>query len=152
MKVERLLVSAAVLLMAAGAEAAAADPSPNTPTKSAVSSDITPTEAPAQSPWGWLKTPSITMPKLSFPKMPADPLAPVKNSAHKVSDGAKKAWEGTKEMFTFGGSKTADAPAARTANAQDAPSLWQRMFGPKQEEKQPGPKSVAEWMQQPRPE
>ncbi len=152
MKVERLLVSAAVLLVAVGAEAAAADPSPNTPTKSAVSSDITPTEAPAQSPWGWLKTPSITMPKLSFPKMPADPLAPVKTSAHKVSDGAKKAWEGTKEMFTFGGSKTADAPAARTANAQEAPSLWQRMFGPKQEEKQPGPKSVAEWMQQPRPE
>jgi hypothetical protein len=152
MNVARLLVSTAFLLVIANSKVLAAEPAGTTPAKSsAAGSDITPTEAPAQSPWGWLKTPSFTMPKLSFPKMPSDPLAPVKTSAHKVSDGAKKAWEGTKEMFTFGGSKTADAPAARTASAQEAPSLWQRMFGPKQEQKQ-GPTSVAEWMQQPRPE
>ncbi len=115
-------------------------------------SNITPTtEAPAQSPWGWVKMPSVTMPKLSFPKMPADPLAPVKNSAHKVGDGAKKAWEGTKEMLTFGGSKT-EQPVAQTASTKEAPSMWQRMFGAKQEEKPQGPKTVAEWMNQPRPE
>ena len=49
--------------------------------------------------------PKITMPKIEMPKMPADPLAPVKASARKVSDGTKKAWEGTKELFTFGGDK-----------------------------------------------
>lgn len=115
-------------------------------------SDITPTtEAPAQSPWGWLKVPSVTMPKVSFPKMPADPLAPVKNSAHKVGDGAKRAWEGTKEIFTFGGSKT-EPPAPRMASSKEAPSMWQRMFGAKEEAKPAGPKTVAEWMAQPRVE
>ena len=35
-------------------------------------SDITPTPEQSQSPWGWLKMPTITMPKISMPKMPAD--------------------------------------------------------------------------------
>jgi hypothetical protein len=89
------------------------------------------------------------MPKVSFPKMPADPFAPVKTSARKVSDGAKKAWEGTKEIFTFGNSK--EQPAARTASAKEAPSMWQRMFGGKKEEPE-GPRTVAEWMAQKRVE
>jgi hypothetical protein len=113
---------------------------------------VTPTsvadaEAPA-SPWSWIKMPKITMPKIEMPKMPADPLKPIKVSARKVSDGTKKAWEGTKELFTFGGK--AEQPVARTASAAEPPSMWQRMFGGAEEER--APQSVAEWMNQPRPE
>jgi hypothetical protein len=111
-------------------------------------SDITPTEEPSS--WGWIKKPSISMPKISFPKMPADPLAPLKSSARKVSDGTKRAWEGTKELFTFGGSKN-EQPQARVASAAEPPSMWQRMFGADQP-KNEGPATVGEWMSQPRVE
>ena len=109
-------------------------------------SDITPTPEESKSPWGWLKMPTVTMPKITMPKMPADPLAPIKTSARKVSDGTKKAWEGTKEIFR-GGSKDAEP---RVATQGEAPSMWQRMFGPKEEPQPEGPKTVAEWMAQPR--
>jgi hypothetical protein len=111
--------------------------------------DITPT--PSSSPWGWLKMPKITMPKIEMPKMPADPLAPVKTSARKVKEGSKKAWEGTKELFTFGGNKTAEQPPERLASRPDQPSVWQRMFGGGEPEPE-GPQTVADWMAQPRPE
>ena len=104
--------------------------------------------AASESPWGWLKMPKVTLPKIEMPKMPADTLAPVKSSARKVGDGAKKAWEGTKELFTFGGSK-GDQPSARVASNGEAPSMFQRMFGAK--EKAPeGPQTITEWMSQPR--
>jgi hypothetical protein len=109
---------------------------------------ITPTEtttAPA-SPWSWIKLPKITMPKIEMPK---DPLAPVKVSARKVKDGTKKAWEGTKELFTFG-SPAGEGPTARVASRQEPPSIWSRMFG-RSEEQQP-PQTVADFMAQPRPE
>ncbi|HEX6963016.1 MAG TPA: hypothetical protein VF175_14195 [Lacipirellula sp.] len=148
MQVARLLVLSAVFTAAAvaGQESAWGQAGATTPAPS----DITPTEEPASSPWGWLKKPSITMPKLSFPKMPADPLAPIKTSARKVGDGARKAWEGTKELFTLGGSKK-DAPSARMASAGEAPSVWDRMFGG-EEPKNEGPATVGEWMSQPRVE
>jgi hypothetical protein len=115
-------------------------------------SDITPTEEPAASPWGWLKMPTITMPKISMPKMPADPLAPIKTSARKVGEGSKKAWEGTKELFTFGGSKKDDS-ATRVASNGESPSMMQRMFGGGEEEKPAeGPATVGEWMSQKRVE
>jgi hypothetical protein len=110
-------------------------------------SEVTPTP----SPWGWLKMPKITMPKIEMPKMPADPLAPVKNSARKIGDGTKRAWEGTKELFTFGGSKTAEQPAARVASRPEQPSIWSKMFGSAEPETNE-PQTVADWMSQPRPE
>jgi hypothetical protein len=110
-------------------------------------SDITPTPEDSPSPWGWLKMPTITMPKISMPKMPADPLAPIKSSAKKVSDGGKKAWEGTKEIFRGG---KAEEPTARVANASEAPSLWDRMTGKAKEPEPQGPATVTEWMKQPR--
>jgi len=110
-------------------------------------SDITPTPEESKSPWGWLKMPTVTMPKITMPKMPADPLAPIKSSAKKVSDGGKKAWEGTKEIFRGG---KADEPAARVANASEAPSLWDRMTGNAKEPEPQGPATVTEWMKQPR--
>lgn len=111
--------------------------------------DITPTPEDSQDPWGWLKMPSVTMPKVSWPKLPADPLAPIKSSARKVSDGSKKAWEGTKEIFT-GGSKD-EQPAARVAKAPESPSMWERLVGKKQEEPE-GPQTINEWMSQKRVE
>jgi len=101
------------------------------------------------SPWGWLTMPKITMPKIEMPKMPADPLAPVKASAKKVSDGANKAWEGTKELFTFGPSKSAASPPPKTPEVK-SPSMWQRMFGGEKKEEPEGPRTVAEFMAQPR--
>jgi hypothetical protein len=150
MKVARLLLLGAVFAAAAvaGWESAYGQASgASTP----AASDITPTAEPASGAWGWLKKPSLTMPKLSFPKMPSDPLAPVKTSARKVGDGAKKAWEGTKEIFTLGGSKKNEQSAARVATAGEAPSVWDRMFGGGEEEHQ-GPETVGEWMSQPRVE
>lgn len=110
-------------------------------------SDITPTPEESKSPWGWLKMPTVTMPKITMPKMPADPLAPIKSSAKKVSDGGKRAWEGTKEIFRGG---KAEEPAARVANASEAPSLWDRMTGNAKEPEPQGPATVTEWMKQPR--
>ena len=110
-------------------------------------SDITPTPEESKSPWGWLKMPTVTMPKITMPKMPADPLAPIKSSAKKVTDGGKKAWEGTKEIFRGG---KAEQPAARVANASEAPSLWDRMTGNAKEPEPQGPATVTEWMKQPR--
>ena len=110
-------------------------------------SDITPTPEESKSPWGWLKMPTVTMPKISMPKMPADPLAPIKSSAKKVTDGGKKAWEGTKEIFRGG---KAEEPAARVANSSEAPSLWDRMTGNAKEPEPQGPATVTEWMKQPR--
>ncbi|HYO24630.1 MAG TPA: hypothetical protein VEQ85_06730 [Lacipirellulaceae bacterium] len=99
------------------------------------------------SPWGWLQMPKFTMPKVTMPKLPADPLAPVKASARKVSEGTKRAWEGTKELFTFGGGKK-DEPVARVASREE-PSMLQKMFGAEPE--QP-PQTVADFMAQPRVE
>ncbi len=104
----------------------------------------------APSPWSWIKMPKITMPKIEMPKMPADPLAPIKTSARKVSDGTKRAWEGTKELFTFGGSSSREQPRERLASKPEQPSVWQRMFGGGEEPE--GPQTVADWMAQPRPE
>lgn len=127
----------------------------------ATASDITPTaeEKPAAStsPLGWIKMPTVTMPKLTMPKitmpkMPADPMAPFRTSAKKVGDGAKRAWEGTKELFTFGGAKEAEEPAARVASNGEAPTTMQRLFGggAKEEPVDEGPRTIGEWMSQPR--
>ncbi len=138
MTVARVLWAAVFLIAALPRPSAA---------QSAPSAATTPTAEATASPWGWLKMPKITMPKIEMPKMPADPLAPIKTSARKVGDGTKRAWEGTKELFTFGGSKT-DQPVARTASAAEPPSMWKRMFGAEEQPREP--QSVAEWMNQPR--
>jgi hypothetical protein len=145
MNVARLLLWIGIAAVLSAATVSAAQP----PGSGAhpPGSDITPTPDESSSPWGWLKMPTITMPKITMPKIPADPLAPIKSSARKVSDGGKKAWEGTKEIFRGG---STDEPAARVANAKEPPSLWDRLTG-KEEQKAPeGPATVAEWMKQPR--
>lgn len=143
MNLARLLLWAAFASVVLGPSFAAAQHQ----AVSQMGDDITPTPEESSSPWGWLKVPSVSMPKVNWPKIPADPLAPIKSSARKVSDGGKKAWEGTKEIFT-GGAKN-EQPAARVATAGESPTMWERLVGKKQEEPQ-GPQTVKEWMSQPR--
>jgi hypothetical protein len=143
MKAARCLWAAGLLLVAISSQTArgeAATTAANPPV----------VESETASPWSWIKMPQITMPKITMPKMPADPFAPVKSSAAKVSDGAKKAWEGTKELFTFGGKKS--EPTDRVASRPDQPSVWSRMFGGGEEKAPEGPQTVADWMAQPRVE
>ena len=116
-------------------------------------------EAESEGFWSAIKMPKITMPKvtmpkISFPSWPKNedgiaksPFEPISTGMKKVSAGTKKAWEGTKEMFSFG----EDNNGAGKASAQVARnnvSMWDRLRG-----KQPepdGPRTVAEWMSQPR--
>ena len=142
MSVERLLgavLAAATTLLIQG-ELRAQAPGPATEATAGVGEE-------AATPWGWLKMPKFTMPKIEMPKMPADPLAPLKNSARKVGDGIKKAGEGTKELFT-GGAKD---PQTSPRTPDDSPSLWERMFGKKEEPKE-GAETIGEFMAQKRPE
>lgn len=140
-------MNVARLLLWAAFAAAMLEPGLTATRQAAAGQAVTPTSEDPQDPWGWLKMPTVTMPKVSWPKMPADPLAPVKSSARKVGDGGKKAWEGTKELFT-GGAKP-QKPATRVANAGEPPSMWDRLTGGKKEEPQ-GPQTVKEWMSQKR--
>ena len=142
MKVARCLWTASLIFAVVGAGYAQGQSTPSMYGSSTV-------EPTPQSPWSWIKMPQITMPKITMPKMPADPFAPVKSSARKVSDGTKRMWEGTKELFTFGGA-SAEQPAERMASRADQPSVWQRMFGGGQEPEPP--QTVADWMSQKRVE
>lgn len=118
------------------------------------SSPVTPT--PEVNRWGWLPKPKITMPKVTMPKiempkfempkLPEGTFAPMKASAGKVVDGSKKAWQGAKEMLSFGQkSKTTNPRVASRAE----PSAWDKVFGAKQEPQ--GPRTIGEFMQGERP-
>lgn len=117
------------------------------------SSPVTPT--PESERWGWLPKPKITMPqvtmpkiempKFEMPKLPEGTFAPVKASAGKVVDGSKKAWQGAKEILSFGQSKETSPRVASRAE----PSAWDKVFGAKQEP-QP-PRTIGEFMQGERP-
>lgn len=98
-----------------------------------------------QTAWPSIPLPKISMPKISMPDMSVV-TGPVKSGYGKVTAGTKKAWEGTKEMFTFGdGGSTPQA----AASSQPKQGFWSRMFS-KEEEKPSGPQTVGEWMSQPR--
>lgn len=96
-----------------------------------------------QASWPSIPLPKITMPKVSMPDMSVV-TTPVKAGYSKVAEGSKKAWEGTKEIFTFGNGNS--APAARS---QPKESIWKRMFS-SEPDKKDGPQTVGEWMAQPR--
>ena len=88
--------------------------------------------------------PKITMPKITMPNMDSI-TGPVKSGFGKVSAGTKKAWEGTKEMFSFGRDKTTRVASRPT---QKKPSLWQKLIV--RESKPQVPQTVGEFMSQPR--
>lgn len=104
--------------------------------------------------WGWIPLPKITwprvpMPKIEVPKMPESTFAPVRASAKKISGGAKKAWEGTKELFSFATvDATKDASQTRVASRPE-PSFWQRLKGGEPEPE--GPSTIGEFMAGERP-
>ena len=106
-----------------------------------------------ESNWPKLSMPKLSMPDLKVPKlkMPSmsKVLSPVSVGYQKVTSGTKKAWEGTKEMLTFGGTqeKVKTAPSRRTASSTRQ-SLWQKLTTRSQEPV--GPQTVGEWMHQPR--
>ena len=97
-----------------------------------------------QSSWPSIPMPKITMPKVSMPDMSTF-TNPVKSGYQKVTLGTKKAWEGTKEMFTFGGESS---PAPQNASPEKQ-GFWSRMFS-SEPEPPSGPQTVGEWMAQPR--
>lgn len=88
--------------------------------------------------------PKITMPKVTMPKMDSI-TGPVKSGFGKVSDGTKKAWEGTKEMLSFGNKPTGSSP--QVASAEKTP-FWKRMIV--RESEPQVPQTVGEFMSQPR--
>ncbi|MEO2049576.1 MAG: hypothetical protein ABGX16_23710 [Pirellulales bacterium] len=110
-----------------------------------------------QTSWYSLPMPKITMPKIEMPQfsMPSfwtskdgastdntSMFAPITSGAKKISDGSKKAWEGAKDMFDFGRGES-----NQKAVSKKGPSFWDRLFVDKEPE---GPRTVAEWMAQPR--
>ncbi len=118
-----------------------------------------------QTGWWTLPMPQLTMPQIEMPKltMPQlnsfwpsgerqtsatpSPFAPLVAGGQKISAGSKKAWAGLREMLSFGdGGKT--ARTSRIA-AKKKPSMWKRMFVPSPPQPD-GPRTVAEWMDQPR--
>jgi len=104
-----------------------------------------------QTGWSGIPLPKVTMPKLTLPKLAMPSMssvtAPVKAGFSKVSSGTKKAWEGTKEIFSLGQSKPAATPGVRMST-QTKPSLWQRLITKPAEPQ--GPQTVGEFMKQPR--
>lgn len=107
-----------------------------------------------QTGWGIplpkITMPKITMPKITMPKFSAPKMdsftAPIKSGFGKMSAGSKKAWEGAKEMLSFGKDKTATSTVNRAASQQ--PSIWEKLTT-----RRPAPKvpqTVGEFMSQPR--
>lgn len=97
-----------------------------------------------QATWAGIPMPTLTMPKLSMPDM-SSVTAPFKSGYNKVSAGTKNAWEGTKEMFSFGNG----ANTQRANSSQRKQGFWERLTTP-DPPKNDGPQTVGEWMSQPR--
>ncbi len=121
---------------------------------------VAPTGAVEQTGWGplmpKLAMPKITMPKITMPKLTMPQMAmpsmdamtgPFKSGLGKVTSGTKKAWEGTKEMFTFGQNQSTSSTGRNVAGEQK-PSFWNRLLAKQPEPR--GPQTVGEFMSQPR--
>ena len=111
---------------------------------------VTPAQSGSVKPTGWgIPMPKITMPKLTMPKVTMPDVSavtgPMKSGFDKVKFGGKRAWEGAREMLSFGSNdQVARSP---TAN-QQKPSFWQRLTA---RDAQPQvPQTVGEFMSQPR--
>lgn len=105
--------------------------------------------------WGWLPKPEITwpqvtLPSVAFPKfdrsMASNVFAPVKSGVAKISAGSRRAWDGTKEIFSFAfGSSKDDSRLA----SRKTPTMWERMFGGPRDD---GPQTIGEFMSGTRPQ
>lgn len=103
-----------------------------------------------QTGWPSIPLPKITMPHVTMPKVTMPDMSmitkPVKSGFSKITTGTKKAWEGTKEVFTLGGNKSQQTAPPHASQKQ---GFWSRLFSPELE-KPSGPQTVGEWMAQPR--
>ncbi len=108
--------------------------------------------------WPSISWPKITLPTITLPKLPPlwpsdsngdSPalLSPFAAGYAKVSAGTKKAWEGTKDLFSVFQRKDASTPVMRSASKPKS-SFWQRLTTRKQESRVP--QTVGEFMKQPR--
>jgi len=138
-------------------------PSQTPPTQSTIPQPTTPAQVQQagtvadelanveQTSWSGFALPKITMPKLWPSTVDDRPalLSPFVSGATKVSDGAKKAWEGTKDIFSVGASS--ETSATRAPSAPPQPSFWQKLIGrAPQKEFDDGPQTVGELMSQKR--
>jgi len=111
-----------------------------------------------QTAWPSIPWPTITMPKITMPKLP--PLWPSDSNSDspallqpfvvgysKVTAGGKKAWEGTKDLFSVFQSKAALKTTTQNSSKPKT-SIWQRLTTRKQ--KPQTPQTVGEFMRQPR--
>jgi len=96
-----------------------------------------------QTSWLAIPLPKITMPRMAFPDI-SPVTAPAKSGWQKVTTGTRRAWEGTKEIFTSG-SENSTSPSPQNRE----PSFWSRMFSTTPKEPDV-PQTVGEWMSQPR--
>jgi hypothetical protein len=88
-------------------------------------------------------------------KSPAEPktspLQPIRNGAQRVAKNTKAAWSKTVDAITPGDPAPQPAPrsdSSRIARTDTKPSMWQRMFGEKENVRPP--QTVPEWMAQDR--
>lgn len=109
-------------------------------------------------PWPTITMPKFTMPTMTMPKLPPlwpsdangdSPalLSPFVAGYAKVSAGARKTWEGTKDLFSVFQTGDASQPASRSTQKPKA-SFWQRLTTRTQESSTP--QTVGEFMKQPR--
>ncbi len=114
--------------------------------------------------WPSLALPKVTLPKITMPTitMPRWPklwpsaedgdgsspallaLAPVAAGARKITSGAKKAWQGTKDILSLRGR---NSKSPKRNGGKPKPSLWERMVTPAEPTY---PRTMSEWMSQPR--
>lgn len=113
--------------------------------------------------WPHLTKPSNPLAKKETPanaaknswaeKQPTPPkpslMKPVTDGAHKVAQGTKNVWHKTVNALTPGKSEPSPhSPSSHVAKHDAEPSFWQKMFGSKEEVKQP--ETVPQWMAQKR--
>lgn len=83
------------------------------------------------------------------PEPKASPLEPIRTGAKKVASGTKSAWNKTVDALTPGDPAPQPRPnSSRIARSDTEPTFWNRMFGKKEEVRQP--QTVPEWMAQDR--
>ena len=135
------------LVVSFGARSSQAQIIPAQPSGTVQQAVTTAEDAEAEDGVKWVSWPKITMPKVTMPKFKVPDMgkifSPVSSGFEKVSAGSKKAWEGTKEMFSF--SSTDSVP---TKPYEPKQSLWKKLTTKKTEPT--GPQTVGEFMSQPR--
>lgn len=97
-----------------------------------------------QTGWPGIPMPKLTLPKLELPSMAAV-TKPLKLGANKIKAGTKKAWEGTKDIFSI--TKRKVTPRAQRAQ-QPKKSFWKRLLV--RETEPQVPQTVGEFMSQPK--